>query len=249
MHAASARLRSRLAPRPADDKQAGFTLVEMTVVVGILGMILAMVMGMMISITKSVGGDLVRVDQTAQSKVAIESMTKSLRTAVLPKQLSATCSGCDVAAFISGNVRSVQFYANLDNDYTAVPAGTTTNGPSKVTYTVGTDGVLTETIRRPNAHVATDFNYQYTCVVGTTGCAVYSRIIARGVSTTQNAFTYYDRNGALLTPPLAGDDLASVDSVDITLKVQTAPGIPATNTVTRVTLPNAGVVPEATASP
>jgi hypothetical protein len=176
-------------------------------------------------------------------------MTKALRTAVLPKQLSATCTGCDVAAFISGNVRSVQFYANLDNDYTAVPPGTTTNGPSKVTYVVGTDGVLTETIRRPNAHLATDFNYQYTCAVGTTGCAVYSRTISRGVSTTQQVFTYYDRNGAILTPPLAGDDLASVDSVDITLRVQIAPGIPATNTVTRVTLPNAGVVPEATASP
>ena len=60
MHAASARLRSRISSHGADEKQSGFTLVEMIVVVGILGMVLAMVMGMMISITKSVGGDLVR---------------------------------------------------------------------------------------------------------------------------------------------------------------------------------------------
>ena len=40
-------------------------------------------------------------------------MTQVLRTAVLPSQLSATCTGCDVAAFIQGTADSVQFYANL----------------------------------------------------------------------------------------------------------------------------------------
>ena len=150
---------------------------------------------MMITITKQVGVNAARIDQSQQGKVATESMTKALRTAVLPKQLSATCTGCDISAFISGNVRSVQFYANLNNDYTVVTTGTTTNGPSKVTYTVASNGELTETIRRPNPHAPTDYNYQYTCTAGTGGCIAISRVIARGVSTSQKLFTYYDRNG------------------------------------------------------
>lgn len=230
------------------DAEAGFTLIEMLAVIGILSMVLAMAMGMMITITKQVGANSARVSESQQGKVAADSMTKSLRTAVLPKLLSATCAGCDVSAFINGNVRSVSFYANLNNDYTVAPSGTTTNGPSKVTYSVDAQGVLTEAVRRPNPHAATDFNYQYTCVSGSPGCVVYSRVIARGVSTSQPLFTYYDRNGTLLSTPLAGDDLASVESVDITLKVQLSAGTPAVNTVTRVSLPNAGVVPEATAS-
>lgn len=227
---------------------SGFTLIELMAVIGILGMVLAMVMGMMIAIVKTTGNNSMRIDGSQQGKVATEAMSKSLRTAVLPKLLSATCSGCDVSAFISGNVRAVSFYANLNNDYTVAPTGTTTNGPSKVSYTVDAAGSLTETIRRPNPHAATDFNYQYTCAVGSTGCVVTSRVVARGVSTAQPLFTYYDRNQTQLATPLAGDDLASVDSVDITLTITAATGAPPANVVTRVALPNAGVVPEASSS-
>ncbi len=232
----------------ADD---GFTMIEMMVVVGILGMVLAMALGMTITIARHMGVNGIRIDQSQQAKVAADSMTKSLRTAVLPKQLSATCTGCDVSAFLSGDVRSVQFYANLTNDYTLVlaPSTITTNGPSKISYSVASTGVLTETIRRPNPHRADDFDYQYTCTAGSGGCLVTTRDIARRVSTTQQLFTYYDRNGVVLAPPLTGDELASVDSVDITLKVQESPSTPGVDIVTRVTLPNAGVLPEVPTSP
>lgn len=243
-------LRRRLAGRDESERDGGYSLIEMMVVVGILSLILAMALGMLITITKLQGQNAARINQSQDGKVAVEAMSKSLRTAVLPKQLSATCTGCDVAAFINGNVRSVQFYANLNNDYTATldPSTITTNGPSKVSYAVDSSGVLTESFRRPDPHRADNFNYQYSCVAGSAGCVVSSRVIARGVSTTQTLFTYYDRNGGLLTPPLAGDDLASVNSVDITLSVQSAPNVQASDVVTRVTLPNAGVLPESTAT-
>jgi prepilin-type N-terminal cleavage/methylation domain-containing protein len=243
-------LRRRLATHDESARDGGYSLIEMMVVVGILSLILAMAMGMLITITKLQGQNGARINQSQQGKVATESMTKALRTAVLPKQLSATCSGCDVAAFINGNVRSVSFYANLNNDYTVSmsPSTITTNGPSKVTYTVAANGELSEVIRRPDPHRADDFNYQYTCTAGSSGCKVSNRVIARDVSTTRTLFTYYDRNGAVLTPPLAGDALASVNSVDITLSVQSAPNVQASDIVTRVTLPNAGVVPETTAT-
>lgn len=230
-------------------RDSGVTLIEMLVVVGILSLVLAMAMGMLIAITKLTGQSGGRIDQSQQGKVATESMTKTLRTAVLPKLLA--CSSCDDAAFISGNVRTVQFYGNLNNDDTIVlsPTAWTNRGPSKISYTVASNGELTEVIRRPDYHQARNTEYTYTCTAGSANCQVSSRVVARGVSTTQPLFTYYDRNGAELSPPLAGDQLASVDSVDITLSVSTYGSIPATDVVTRVTLPNAGVVNENTATP
>lgn len=237
-------------PTETARRDSGVTLLEMIVVVGILGLVIALAFGMLITITKQIGVNAVRIDQSAQSKVAMDSMTKSLRTAVLPKQLLASCTNCDSSAFITGEVRKVKFYANLNNDYTvtASPSAMTTNGPSQVTYAVDSAGNLVETIRRPDPHLSSATTYTFTCVQGVGGCVVTTRTIATKVSTTQTLFTYYDRTGATLTPPLTTDGLSSVDSVDITLQVQISPNTAPLQTVTRVFLPNAGVVPESSAS-
>lgn len=228
---------------------AGVTLIEMMVVVGILSLVLAMAMGMLIAITKMTGQNAARIDQSQQGKVAAESMTKTLRTAVLPKLLS--CNTCDEAAFISGNVRSVQFYGNLNNDDTIVlaPTAWTNRGPSKIAYAVDGEGNLTETIRQPDYHQAKDTEYTYTCTAGSANCKVSNRVIARDVSTSRPLFTYYDLSGAVLSPPLTGDQLSSVESVDITLSVSSSKNVAATDVVTRVTLPNAGVLNDNTATP
>ncbi len=213
----------------------GFTLMEMMVVVAILSGVLAMVMTTTIAAQKNVNGNAARLDQVQQGKVAMESMSKTLRTAVRPSQLNATCTGCDAAAFLQGNARTVQFYANINN-----PANIL--GPSRVSYSVDAAGVLTETIQAPNAHSATDYNYQY-CTQGTAGCAVSSRVLARGVSTTSTMFTYYDAsNNTFATLPLASTDLPSVDSIDIVVVVSSSSQVSSTTFTQRVTLPNADAV-------
>ncbi|MCX6419403.1 MAG: type II secretion system protein, partial [Actinobacteria bacterium] len=93
----------------------GVTLIEMVVVIAILSGVLAMVMHVILAAQKNVNGNSARLDQIQQGKVAMESMSKTLRTAVRPSQLNATCTGCDQAAFLQGNARSVQFYANINN--------------------------------------------------------------------------------------------------------------------------------------
>lgn len=164
----------------------------------------------------------------------MESMSKTLRTAVRPSQLNATCIGCDQAAFLQGNARSVQFYANINN-----PANIL--GPSRVSYTVDNSGVLTETLQAPNAHAATDYNYQY-CTPGP-GCTVTSRVLARGVSLTKTMFTYYDAsNNTFSTLPLASTDLPRVDSIDIIVNISSSAQVSATTFTQRVTLPNADAV-------
>jgi prepilin-type N-terminal cleavage/methylation domain-containing protein len=216
----------------------GLSLIEMVVVTLILGVVLAMVQQTTIQAQKELSGNSSRLDQLQQSKVAMESMSKVLRTSVLPTQLDGTCPLCATAAFLSGDVRSVQFYANINNDSNVI-------GPSQVSYIVAADGTLTEYIHGPNPHAANDYNYQYTCVKPTVGCVVNTRILARHVDTTQPMFTYYDASGTAISPmPLNGAALKLVDSIDVVIRVKVSKKIQAVTLTQRVTLPNADAVQE-----
>ena len=220
--------------------QGGFTLVEMIVVTVILGVVLAAVQTTLIMTQKTVGQNASRIDQTQQAKLAVDAMSKTLRTAVLPALLG--CQTCDSTAFIQGTSNSVSFYANINNDSNAI-------GPSRVSYTVNANGDLVETIQPPDAHAANNFSYTY-CTPGP-GCTVLTRVLARRVPTSLAVFTYYDANGAVVTPPLTATTLAQVDSIDLVVKVQdTSNGTPpATTFVTRVTLPNADAQAQSSPSP
>jgi prepilin-type N-terminal cleavage/methylation domain-containing protein len=223
--------------KPAD---GGYTLMEMVVVVMILGIVLAMVQTTLILTQKTVSGSGARIDQTSQANVAISSISKVLRTAVLPSQLSATGLSAGAAAFIQGTKTSVQFYANINNDANIT-------GPSQVSYAVSGTGVLTEKIQPPDSHAAGNYNYTYNC----TTCAV-SRVLARNVSTSLAMFTYYTKTGGTITDAtLTASDLAAVDSVDVVVQVKAyaTSTIQATTLYERVTLPNADSVAIATSSP
>jgi prepilin-type N-terminal cleavage/methylation domain-containing protein len=233
----TARLRARL------HGDGGFTLTEMVVVMFILGIVLAAVQTTLLMTQKTVGVNNMRLTQTMQAKTAIEAMSRTLRTAVLPSQLNGTCGSCSTAAFIQGTANSVQFYANINNDKNII-------GPSRVTYSVAGNGDLTETIQAPNAHAATDYNYQY-CTPSAT-CVVPTRVLAHFVQTTKPLLTYYDKNGTVFTDTtLTAVELAGVDSIDLFLQVQAAANQTLTSTTLteRVTLPNADSVAQATATP
>lgn len=226
-----------------DDKDEGFTLVEILVAIFILGIVLAAVQGTLIMTQRTVGMDFVRVDQTQMGRLSMDAITRNLRTAVLPSQLNGTCTGCDLAAFLKAEPYRVQFYANINNDSNIV-------GPSRVTYEV-TAGKLKETLQPPNAHAATDYNYQY-CTPGTGGCVVKIRTLATGVQSTSPIFTYYSKDGTTLGTggTLSSADLAAVDSVDVLISVKksTSSTVPATSFTSRVTLPNADSVPQPSTS-
>ena len=218
-------------------------MVEMMVVVLILGVVLAAVQTTLVMTQKSVAQSGQRITETLQAKTAIDSITKVLRTAVLPSQLNGTGSTSTAAAFIQGTKNSVQFYANINNDANIT-------GPSQVTYSVASDGTLTETIQPPDAHAVGNYNYTY-CTPSAT-CVVKSRVLAKGVSTTVTMFTYYTKSGASITDPiLTASDLSSVDSIDVVVQVKAAAtqAVLSTTLTERVTLPNADSVAQATSTP
>ena len=88
--------------RPILRRDEGVTLIEMLVTLTILSGVIAGVTAALNMGLRTLGGNAARQDATAQSKVAVEAMGRSLRTAVLPSQLKGTCEGCDNAAFIRG---------------------------------------------------------------------------------------------------------------------------------------------------
>jgi len=233
-------LRGRLRSAEPD---GGFTLTELLVTIFILGIVLAGVQTTLIFTQKTVGEQSIRIDQTQMTNQAMDAVTKTLRTAVLPSQLNGTCTSCDLAAFIQGTPTSVQFYANINNDGNVV-------GPSRVSYIVNANNELVETIQAPNSHAASDYNYQY-CTPGP-GCVIQTRVLARNIVPGTAVFTYYDPNGVSLgTGTLTASDLAQVDTMDVVISVRdsTASRVPPTTFMARVSMPNHDSVTTASSSP
>ncbi len=244
LHRLAGPARAERAGHDESGAEGGYTLVELVMVIFVLGIVLAGVQTTLIFTQRTVGQNSMRLDQSAQSKTAMDSMSRILRTAVLPSQLNAVGAVGGAAAFIQGTATSVQFYANLNNDANTV-------GPSRVTYTV-TNGVLTETIQRPDNHAVGDYNYQYCNPVLPTCTTDVTRVLARNVQTTNPLFTYYAKNGSKFTDPtLTAAELASVDSIDVLITVLAAPNqtIHGSTLTMRVTLPNADSVAQPTSSP
>jgi prepilin-type N-terminal cleavage/methylation domain-containing protein len=222
------RLVRRLRGRGDD---AGFTLVEMLTVITLLSLISALAFGALIQAQKTVRGNANRLDQAQQAKAAMETMSKTIRTAVLPSQIGG--SNPDVAAFLQADWNKVSFYGNLNNQSNA-------SGPSKVTYELKPSGQLLETIQ-PASGVSGSGAYTY-CVVGSAGCVVYARTVARNVvyDATKPVFVYYSITAPTgMTPPLNATTLPSVNSIDLSVSVKSGKEVVASTVVTRVSLPNA----------
>ncbi|MFZ5851274.1 MAG: hypothetical protein ACOYY2_07765 [Actinomycetota bacterium] len=232
-------------PRRGDDR--GISLVETLVVVVLTSLVLGITLSTLILGQRQSGSSAIRLDNTAQTRVAMEAVAKELRTAVLPSQLQAqgqSCASCAASAVTVAGATTVSFYANLNND---VALGGSGLGPSKVSFTLVQDpatglGNLVETVQPP---IPTGTPGQYTYCAPGPGCQVRTRVLGRGLLwPSPPLFTYYAADGATLTPlPLTANDLAKINSIDVTLtaRTSTAYGTPGTTVVQRVALPNSEV--------
>ncbi|OZB48540.1 MAG: hypothetical protein B7X40_06955 [Cellulomonas sp. 14-74-6] len=193
-----------------------------------------------------------RQDQIDVARSATEAMSKTLRTAVMPSQLTSSCAGaCAADAFVLGQDFAVQFYANLNN------AGNTV-GPSRVTYTVITAGgvsSLVEKIQTPDSPVPAASGYLY-CDAEAAGASstckarLRTRTLAVGVQTATPMFSYYSATSATaLSPAASGGSLSSTDlgnvlaiELHVTVQKQASARANPTTYIQRITLPNAQAV-------
>ena len=235
------RLCARIAARRKDD--SGVTLPELSVTILVLTVLMGSLVAMVTAGVRVSTGVKERLDQSNTATIAMERMSRNLRTAVLQSQLTSACviTACTDSAFLVGSPTSVQFYADVDNPGNSV-------GPSRVTYSLAS-GVLSETVQKPDSPTPDAAGYHY-CTNGTGGCVVRSTVLATDVQTTTAVFTYYTAaapttamamgTGGVLTAA----QLKTVDSIDLSLQVVSAGGSPVlgASLYERVALPNADSV-------
>lgn len=223
----------------------GYTLAELLVGMVVTSLILAAAATMFDASLRTNQRTMSRTDTVNAARISVESMSRSLRTAVMPSQLNDTNS--TEVAFLIGETAKASFYANINNSNNLI-------GPSRVTYQV-TAGTLTQIIQVPDAHAVSDHNYQY-CATSLASCTTAAtQVLATGVSTTLPLFTYYDSLGNPLSlsstcpdrrPCLSGANLSSVDSMDVRVAVNSPSGMsigPSTYLL-RVSLPNHDSIPK-----
>ena len=225
--------------RRSDD---GVTLTELIVTMVVLGVLVSATVLMVSASMRVSSGNKERLDQSNTATIAMQRVSRTLRTAVLQSQLTTTCTLaiCTESAFLKGTPTSVQFYADVDNPKNTV-------GPSRVTYDV-TGGVLTETVQKPDSPIPDASGYRY-CAPGA-GCQIRTTVLATDVSSTTPIFSFYTALDAVNAITLAtgaqltADQLKSVDSIDVSLNVQRAGGanVAGASMIQRVALPNADSV-------
>ncbi|WP_448060696.1 hypothetical protein [Cellulomonas hominis] len=223
------------------------------VVMLIMGVVVAATVTLTIGFERTNAQNMARQDQIDTARTVVERMSKTLRTAVKPSQLTTSCGGtaCEVDAFFTAKDYTVQFYANFDN-----PGNST--GPKKVSYVVATTGpdagVLIERVQVPDSNVPTLAGYVY-CDPEAGGATaecrarLTTRRLAEGVVTTSGTplLRYYNSAGLRLTPGASGlsaEDLEKVLSIELVVKVRsteiTKPE--PTTYIQRITLPNSQAV-------
>jgi prepilin-type N-terminal cleavage/methylation domain-containing protein len=228
--------------RLAEDRpvrgDAGFSLVELSVAMLVCSVVAGAAGVMVMTGAKSARSSEARLDTINSARVSVESMSRSLRTAVLPRQLDN--AGSLDAAFLQASPRRVSFYANINNPDNTV-------GPSRVTYALDGTGNLIQTIQAPNPHAVDDHDYKY-CDLALSSCPRSTRSLTPRVDTSQPLFRYFDQDGAELplTATCVADAclspaaLEDVDAVEVKVVVAPPPdvAIGSTTYVTRVSLPN-----------
>lgn len=234
----------RLRPRGTGRSgERGMTLVELMVTITLMSTVVAVVAGGLVTATRLMGSNSLRLQEVGENQVAVEAMTKTMRTAVEPRLLGAAT---DAAAFIQGDARQVAFYAALSSLVEPTGAGMTRYGPVRVSYK-WTGGQLVETYQLPDSHLPSNRDYTY-CTAGSTGCEVRTRVVAHDIVDAP-IFTYYGESGNTLAVPLSAANLEAVDSIDIVVTSQTSAGTDSSTVVSRVSLVNSGTNPTASPTP
>jgi prepilin-type N-terminal cleavage/methylation domain-containing protein len=207
---------------------SGYTLVELLTAMGLASVLLVAIAVVFTATTKGVRTIDTQVSTTADGRIAMEAMTRSMRVAAIPG------AGGQTSAILSATSNSVSFFALLNR--TGSPAATTPN-PTLVAYTW--DGTCLNESQTPqrtaaDGSVLWDQNTSTKCLARTTKLPV---------------FTYYTSGLATATtlvPPSAGLTLANrklVMSIQVDLSIidPKNPTVKAILLTDRVTLTNVSI--------
>lgn len=203
---------------------AGFSLIEVLVGTAVFTILFGLLTGLVVEMLRTESGTRGRIKNVDQVRVALDSVTKNLRTAVRPEQLGACTSACD-AAFLPSTGSSVSFYANHGD---AGKARLTTYRVEQNPDELGT-GRLVEL---QSAAAAPAGAASHSC-----GAGCVQRVLATDLAwpVTQPVFSYADSGCATFGLTTA---LADIACVAVDLPVEGARDYPGTSANSTVFLPN-----------
>lgn len=233
-----------------DRRDGGFSLIELMVGISLLSVVLTLVTGVVIESLKSSTATRDRLANLDQVRAGMDSMTKSIRTAVRPEQLNGSCAAsCDIA-FETAKDYEVTFFANLGEKDAAGKAA-----PTRFTFKITADpldatgqtAMITETRQSVLTTWTTgDYVFAGPCAVNTAVSGCSAREITRGLRGPfplgEAVFGYYDAAHTKLSPDsadvsLTEDQRAKLSAVDVTLPVGSVEN-PSPSVMSSVFLPN-----------
>jgi prepilin-type N-terminal cleavage/methylation domain-containing protein len=225
-------------PRPATGREDGFSLVELTITMMLLGVVLAIVMAGLSTFTRTANSAERRMQNLEQARTMMAVVTRDLRTAT---PISAS-DGSRQAAFVTVTSTSVEFYGNLR--FQAPASSTTTSTtptlatPVRVRLALETDPLrsdrsqLTETVSTITGTVTSRKR-----VLGTS--------LLNSTATGSELFCYEDATAATTTTasatawcPGTTPAVDAIASVKVRLLVQTTTGDTSASLTSSVWLPN-----------
>ncbi|HUR74272.1 MAG TPA: prepilin-type N-terminal cleavage/methylation domain-containing protein [Sporichthya sp.] len=190
-------------PPPAPARgDAGISLIEVLVGVVIMGVLGGLLTTLVVDMLKTSSGTSSRLTNVDSSRVALDDLTRGLRTAVRPEQINAGCtSNCD-SAFRSAGANEVTFYANYG-----------VAGQARLTtYRVEADPHHSGTARLVEEIFASGPPGGSLVPACGTGCN--TRVVARGLvwplSASDPVFDFADRGCADFTATVALTDISCV---------------------------------------
>lgn len=206
----------------------GVTLIEVMVGMVIFSVLGSLLAGFVISTLRTSSGTSSRISNVDELRVAMDDITKGLRTAIRPEQINVACATACDAAFLAASSSAVTFYAN--HGVTGKAQLTTYRVEENLPVKPGTGRFVEERF----AEAAPGGSPSTTCA---TGCT--KRTLATGLTWpvvgADPVFAFADDHCAAFTTTLARADIACVV---VDLPVVGARDNPGTSATATVFLPN-----------
>lgn len=216
-----------------DPDDAGFSLLELLVAMGIFGLLMTLVVSMFVTGSQSFSTQRAEVQNSRTASTTMNELTRIIRSGTeLPVYGSATAS----PVFSYAGSESLIMTSLIDTGTAA------TSPPIRVQFSRNSNNQLVES--RWTAYSTRPTYWLFPADASSSRLLVASLVPA---SAATPLFTYYDKTGNALTPAAGGSltsaQIRNIASVKVTLRVQAAPG--AANGVVElrneVGLPNLGV--------
>jgi type II secretory pathway pseudopilin PulG len=190
--------------------EAGVTLSELIVTIALMSMLLAMVMTIFVTFTRTFAEERSATSNTAGATVAMNELTRVIRSGT---ELPRAASALNDPVFSFAGVEHIVLYAYLDTD-------ATNPKPVKVKFTITPDRTLVE--RRWEANVLPNGDFAFQAIPNS------ERTVVRQIATGSTpVFRYFDENNLELTPPAGGNlslnERRRVAAVKVSMTIQTDP--------------------------